>query len=145
MCPNPIPFNKQRGVSLLMMISFVVIIAIISTALVKLVSTAHVSIGNEVISSRSFLAAETGAQNAMALLFPLNGTVVTTCSTVNTTLNSPSITLTTNGLGSCIVNVLCNGPSNINGTYFYELESTGQCGSGQSIAIRTIRVSARTL
>ncbi|VAW92069.1 hypothetical protein MNBD_GAMMA22-2331 [hydrothermal vent metagenome] len=137
--------NLQQGISLLMMIFFVVLIALISAALVKLISTASVSVGNEVISSRSFFAAESGAQNAMALLFPLNGTVVTTCSTVNTALNSPSINLTANGLGSCVVSVFCTGPAVINGRYYYELQSSGQCGSGESIAVRTIRVSARTL
>ena len=90
MCHKPISISTQRGVSLVMMVVFVVLIAIISTALVKLVATAHVSIANEVIRTRSFLAAETGAQNAMALLFPLNGSVVTTCSTVNATLNIPA-------------------------------------------------------
>lgn len=137
--------ERQRGVSLLMMIMFVVLISIISAALVKLTATASVSIGNEVISTRSFFAAESGAQNALALLFPLNGTVVTTCSTVNTALNSPSITLSANGLGSCSVSVVCSGPANINGRYYYELQSTGQCGSADSIAVRTIRISARTL
>ncbi len=137
--------KQQQGISLLMMVMFVVLISLVSAALVKLTSTANVTIGNEVISTRSFFAAESGAQNAMALLFPLNGTLVTTCSTVNNALNSPSITLTANGLGSCSVSVICNGPANINGRYYYEIESTGQCGSGESVAIRTIRVSARTL
>ncbi|MFV2060808.1 MAG: hypothetical protein ACC653_08985 [Gammaproteobacteria bacterium] len=137
--------KQQRGISLLMMVFFIVLIAVISAALVKITATANITIGNEVISTRSFFAAETGAQNAMALLFPLNGTVVTTCSTVNNALNSPSITLTANGLGSCSVSVVCNGPANINGRYYYEIESTGQCGSGESIAVRTIRISARTL
>ncbi|MFV1982856.1 MAG: pilus assembly PilX N-terminal domain-containing protein [Thiohalomonadales bacterium] len=137
--------KQQRGISLLMMVMFVVLISLVSAALVKLTSTANVTIGNEVINTRSFFAAETGAQNAMALLFPLNGTLVTTCSTVNNALNSPAITLTANGLGSCSVSVICNGPSNINGRYYYEIESTGQCGSGQSVAVRTIRISARTL
>lgn len=137
--------KQQRGISLLMMVFFIVLIAVISAALVKITATANITIGNEVISTRSFFAAETGAQNAMALLFPLNGTVVTTCSTVNNALNSPSITLTANGLGSCSVSVICNGPANINGRYYYEIESTGQCGSGESIAVRTIRISARTL
>lgn len=145
MYPKPQTVLSQRGISLLMMIVFVVLIAIISAALVKLTATANVSIGYEVISTRSFLAAETGAQNAMALLFPLNGTVVTTCTTVNNALNSPSITLLAAGLGSCSVSVLCSGPANINGRYFYELQSTGQCSSGQSVAFRTIRVAARTL
>jgi MSHA biogenesis protein MshP len=138
-------YKYQNGVSLLMMIMFIVLISIISAALVKITATASTSIGNEVISTRSFFAAETGAQNAMALLFPLNGTVVTTCSTVNNALNSPSINLTTPGLGSCSVSVVCNGPANINGRYYYEIESTGQCGSGESIAVRTIRIAARTL
>ena len=148
MCPklNKMKFKQsQQGISLLMMVFFIVLIAVISAALVKITATANVSIGNEVISTRSFFAAETGAQNAMALLFPLNGTVVTTCSTVNNSLNSPSINLTTNGLGNCSVSVVCNGPVTINGRYYYEIESTGHCGSGESIAIRTIRVAARTL
>ncbi len=145
MCHKPKFYKHQQGISLLMMIFFIVLIAVVSVALVKITATATVSIGNEIISSRSFFAAESGAQNAMALLFPLNGTVVTTCSTVTNALNSPSISLTATGLGSCSVSVVCNGPAVINGRYYYEIESTGQCGSGESVAVRTIRVAARTL
>jgi len=145
MCHKPKFYKHQQGISLLMMIFFIVLIAVVSVALVKITATATVSIGNEIISSRSFFAAESGAQNALALLFPLNGTVVTTCSTVTNALNSPSISLTATGLGSCSVSVVCNGPAMINGRYYYEIESTGQCGSGESVAVRTIRVAARTL
>lgn len=135
----------QRGISLLMMIFFVVLIALISAALVKLTATASVSIGNEAISTRSFLAAESGAQNAMALLFPLDGTVITSCTAVNSVLNNPSINLTAAGLADCTVSVLCLGPVNISARYYYQLQSTGQCGSGESIAERTVQISARTL
>ncbi len=145
MCPKQPLHLQQHGISLLMMIFFVVLISLISAALVKLSATANVSIGNEAISTRSFLAAESGAQNAMSLLFPLDGTVITSCTAVNSTLNNPSINLTAAGLASCTFSVLCNGPVNINGRYYYQLQSTGQCGSGESIAERTIQISARTL
>jgi len=125
----------QSGVSLPAMIIFVVAIAIISAALIKLTSVANVAIGYEMVNTRTFFAAESGAQNQLVRLFPLDGSAAT-CASLNLTY------ATTNLLG-CTVSVTCTGPTTIETEVFYTINSIGQCGSGDAISIREIQLQVK--
>jgi len=132
MFPNKI---KQSGISLPAMIIFVVAIAIISAGLVKLTSVANVAIGYEMVNTRSFFAAETGAQNQLAQLFPLNGGAAS-CATLN-------LTYATANLTGCTATVTCSGPTTIETDVFYTINSIGQCGSGDAISVRELQIQVK--
>lgn len=125
----------QAGVSLPAMIVFVVVIAIISAALVKLTSVANVAIGYEMVNIRSFFAAETGAQNLLAQLFPLNGAAAN-CTTLNLSYSSANLT-------GCTATVTCTGPVTIETDIFYTVNSIGQCGSGDAVSVRELQLQVK--
>ncbi len=129
--------HRQAGLSLPAVIVIVVILGIVGAGLVNLTATSNVAVGNEVLSIRAFMAAESGAQNGMARLFPLGGGAAQ-CNTLNVNFNNA-------GLIGCSASITCTGPVSIGGHDMYTLTSTGQCGSGESVASRTLRVGARTL
>ncbi len=129
---NPV---RQRGVSLVAMMAIIVLLALVAAGMVRLVATSQVAVGNEVLSLRAFLAAESAAQNAMNRLFPLNGGAAT-CGTIN-------LAFTAGGLAGCSALAACSGPVSIQGQDIYRITSTGTCGSGEAVARRTIRVGAR--
>jgi len=132
--PNPVKLHSP-GVSLVAMIIFIVAIAIISAALVKLTSVAGVTIGYEMVNLRSFFTAESGAQNQLARLFPLGGGGAT-CATLN-------LNFSTSNLTGCSATVTCTGPVVIESDTFYTINSVGQCGSGDAISIRELQIQVR--
>jgi hypothetical protein len=70
---NSVLQNRQAGFSLPVAIFILVIMALIGTALANLIQSSHTALGQEVLSTRAFYAAESGAQYALGQLFPLNG------------------------------------------------------------------------
>ena len=133
-CPAILAY-RERGVSLVAMLAVIVLLALVAAGLVRLVATSQVAVGNEVLSLRAFLAAESVAQNAMNRLFPLDGSAPV-CGPV-------SVTFTAAGLAGCSAQATCSGPVSIQGRDIYRVTSTGTCGSGEAVARRTIQVGAR--
>lgn len=127
---------KQSGVSLPAILVIIVIMGIISAALVSLTTTSQIAVGNDVMSLRAFMAAEAGAQNGMARLFPLNGGAAN-CANFNLNYATPS-------LNGCTATVTCTGPVVFNGHNMYTLTSNGQCTLGSAVAVRTLQVGARS-
>jgi len=127
--------TKQTGVSLPAMIIFVVAIAVISAALVKLTAVGNVTIGYEMVNTRSFFAAESGLQNQLSRIFPLTGGAAT-CATLN-------LTYTTANLTGCTATVTCTGPTTIESDVFYVLNSTSSCGASDAVSFRELQLQVR--
>ena len=123
---------RQRGFSMPIAVFILVIMTLLGTAMIQLVSTSHMSIANETLSTRAFYAAESGAQYGMNLLFPLDGTLPGCFA--DTTLN-----FNVNGLNGCSATTVCNFDGDFNGNAHYTIASTGQCDN----AIRQIQVGAK--
>ena len=134
--PEVIRHNRQRGVSLPAILVIIIVMGIISAALVNLTATSQLEVGNDVVSLRAFLAAEGGAQNGMARLFPLGGGAAN--------CNAFTINYATPSLNGCTANVTCAGPVTFNGRDMYTLSSTGQCTLGATVSVRTLQVGARS-
>ncbi len=133
--PVPCP-ARQRGLSLPAMLVIIVILGVVSAALVRLTATAQVAVGYEILSLRAWEAAEAGAQNAMARLFPLD----------NSAANCTALTLNfgAGNLNGCSVSVNCSGPVSFGGHDMYTLTSTATCSAGEALASRTLKLGART-
>ena len=138
---------KQVGSALVMAIFIMVVLVLLGTALVQLLSTGSEAVAQEVIGTRALAAANSGMQGQLQKLFPLNGIGSACPATTNYDLSSVP------GLYHCTATVSCNnyvtGPD---GTQYYRLISTGECGSGDLstndravLSSRTVQVEARSL
>lgn len=128
--------NKQTGISLAILLFIVVILALLSAALVRINSQSVISNAHQVIATRAFFAAESGANFQSMRIFPLSGGSV--CANQNFNIN-------VNGLNGCTAETQCN-TFNIDGQDFYQIISQGQCNAGQDFqATRTIEVRMQAL
>lgn len=125
----------QRGATLPVVILVLVLLAVLGTAMVQLNATGQRSVALEVISTRAFYAAESGAQFALGRILPRDGTPAA-CGSWPLSFDPP-------GLRGCSAQVNCTGPRTRQGNNYYTIVSQGQCGTGESRARRTIEVGVR--
>ena len=139
MCPRPRQLRGicQAGFSLPVVIGVIVLAAVLGAAMVNLVATGQQSVALEVVSTRAFYAAESGAQYGMQRLFPPDGGA-TSCADTSLSFDTP-------GLSGCSAAISCTSAGPINATMFYTITSSGRCSSGPTQATRTIQVKARSL
>ncbi len=136
MCLNP--FYQQRGAGLPLAIFIVTALALIITAMSQLQSSSSASVALQINSQRAFYAAESGAQLAMNVLFPPDGSAGLSCATAP--FYSQNFTAT--GLAGCQASVQCTAVT-AGGANVFTLRSTGSCGNGASQARRVIEVRAQ--
>ena len=129
--------HKQQGFSLPVAIFIIVIMALIGAAAVNILNKGLSGVSQEVMSTRAFYSAETGAQNVLSQLFPLNGAAANCAA-------SSSLNFNTSGLNNCGANMSCSATT-IGGETFYVVTSTGTCSTGSTTTVRQIQVMAREL
>ncbi|MDZ7661485.1 hypothetical protein [Thiohalophilus sp.] len=136
--PSSLPagHGRQGGFSLPLAIFIIVIMALIGTAMVSLSQTGQRSVASEVQSIRTFYAAETGAQTAVAQLLPLNGNNPG-CGAVST-----SITLTAPAQDGCSATLTCEALT-LAGDDYYRVTSDAACSFAGNDTRRQIEVMVR--
>lgn len=127
--------RRQRGFSLPVAIFIIVIMALIGAAMVTLMQSGQQSLSTAVMSTRAFFAAQTGAQQALANLFPLDGSAPSCLATY------PTMTYNTAGLAGCNAVVTCSS-SLVGSKTYYDLNSTGSCTISGTSAVRQIEIKA---
>ena len=130
---------RQTGFSLPLALFIIVVLGLLATVLYRVIAMNQLSVVQETLSARAFLAAESGAQAGMLRLFPISGAAAS-CS------GSPGISqsFSSNGLVGCDVTLVCNSLL-VDGELYYQMTSTGVCRAGNLRASRAIEVSARQL
>lgn len=130
---------RCRGFSLALALFIIVVLGLLATVLYRVIALNQLSVVQETLSTRAFLAAESGAQAAMMRLFPVSGAAAS-CT------GSPGLgqSFSVSGLNGCQVNVICTSMVADSVTQ-YRLESTGQCNAGNLQASRRIAVVAHNL
>lgn len=136
MCSDVKPMRAQRGISLILVLFFIVVVALLMVALARLNAGSQKIIGQEVLSVRALFAAESGAQEASMRIFPM-GASPTTCAPLTRSFATP-------GLSDCSVSVACTSQVTALGRSVITLNSRGTCGSGVDVASRNITVMLRT-
>ncbi len=129
---------KQKGLGLPAAIFVITVLAVIITAMSSIQTRSGQSLSLQANSYRAFYAAESGAQLALNLLIPPDGSAGRQCDT------SPfyARTFAVTGLQNCSVSVACS--SSVSGTdTFYTITSRGQCGSASDRAWREIEVMVK--
>lgn len=126
----------QTGFTLPVAVFILVVMALVGAAMVRLAATGATSVAYGTLSTRALFAAESGAQFGMQRLFPLDDSLPG-CFAATT------LSFTVQGLAGCSARVACTALGAFNGKAHYRIDSTGQCGSGQDQAERTLAVGAR--
>jgi MSHA biogenesis protein MshP len=126
--------NKQSGISMAFLLFTIIIVSLLAAALMRLNSQSNISNAHQVISTRAFFAAESGAHLQSLAIFPVaGGGGAAGCVSAN-------YNFTNSGLNGCSASVSCS-TTTISGKNYYQVTSAGQCNSGQSMqATRTIIV-----
>lgn len=127
--------QQQRGFSLPVAIFILVIMSLLGAGIVSILQSSQDSLATEVLSTRAFYAAESGAQVTLGQLFDLAG------GAANCAASYPALDFTSTGLVSCSASTTCSS-STIGTRTFYTITSTGNCASSGYTATRTIQIMA---
>ncbi|MCL1094153.1 MSHA biogenesis protein MshP [Shewanella kaireitica] len=144
------PLTKQRGSALIIGVFIITVMFLLAATLINVLDDADQQISLEVWGTRAFAAANSGADRALAELFPVDQVGVGTCN-ANPTGVPWNIGTDTGlvGFHGCSVNIRCNAVTTttlpINMTQYLITStatcSTGQCDSGTNSDASCIRVN----
>lgn len=141
------PLTKQRGSALIIGVFIITVMFLLAATLINVLDDADQQISLEVWGTRAFAAANSGADRALAELFPVDQVGVGACN-ANTNWNIGTDTGLV-GFHGCSVNIRCNAVTTttlpINMTQYLITStatcSTGQCDSGTNSDASCIRVN----
>lgn len=132
---------RQRGSALIIGVFVISVMFLLASALIKILEDGDTGLTQEVWGTRAFAAANSGADAALAQLFPLAAAVgdVPACSSVSSTWkNMPNVT----GFHACSVSLTCT-EYKVGAVTQYRINSTAVCESGDTRVSRQVEVEAR--
>ncbi|GAD00958.1 hypothetical protein [Agarivorans albus] len=134
--------TRQSGSALVVAIFVIVVMALISVGLTAMIQDTSRNAAWDVLGTRAELAAYSGLEQALSELFPLNVPAATLGQCSNVTY---APTLNGQGLSSCDVTVTCQQKDITDlSARFFDLQATGQCGSGEVLVQRSQSIQARS-
>nr|WP_086938851.1 hypothetical protein [Thaumasiovibrio occultus] len=136
--------RQQQGSVLLVVIFVMVVMSLFAVALTRIGVSSQDTTTVEVLGARAWLAAHSGNEVAMNLLFPVdsNAANVSLCPSETPTPMAVNIS----GLSGCSVNVLC-AQYNVDTpeVRYFQLTSTGACGSSDHRVSRVQELMAKEI
>ncbi|MGK0408602.1 MAG: MSHA biogenesis protein MshP [Shewanella psychromarinicola] len=117
--------DSQQGSALIIGIFVLTVMFLIAASLIRIVGDADESVNQEVWGTRAFFSANSGADAALAELFPVDGTVED-CLNVSPTWIPPAGSA---GFHGCTVTVSCSKAS-VGSVNQYRINSTAVCETG---------------
>lgn len=132
--------TQQRGSALIIGIFVITVMFLLASALINIVEDADTGLTQEVWGTRALAAANSGADAALAQLFPLNGSVGVCLASSSWT--PPNVV----GFHACSVTLRCTTYAVDTGTDVvtqYRVNSTAVCESGEIRVSRQVEVEAR--
>ena len=136
--------KKINGSALVVAIFVIIVVSLLGVALVKMLSTESKTIAYEVVGTRALQAAQSGAQWQLQQLFPLDN-VAQACPVGTITRFFNNQTNEGRGLFNCQATVTCSDFIHTNGIRYYQIESAGQCQTGDVITSRIVNIEAKSL
>lgn len=140
--------HSQQGSALIIGIFVLTVMFLLAASLIRIVGDADESVNMEVWGTRALFSANSGADAALAQLFPLSGAPAT-CANVSPTWTPPANAL---GFYNCSVTINCN-KATVGSVTQYRINSlavcqTGDCSGGGSTSSclrvsRQVEVEAR--
>ncbi|NJN52659.1 MAG: hypothetical protein HC809_13790, partial [Gammaproteobacteria bacterium] len=110
-------YRNQQGLGLIMAIFMIVVVAALAVGVTSLVRTGADAFGQDVVSYKAFLAAQSGAEITVNRVFAPMGTPSCT---------NRSLAMSQQGLESCVANVTCASVV-VDGAPVFTIESAGRC------------------
>ncbi|MGI1968280.1 MSHA biogenesis protein MshP [Shewanella baltica] len=133
---------RQRGSALIIGVFVITVMFLLASALINIVEDGDTGLTQEVWGTRAFAAANSGADAALAKLFPLNSNVGTCLA--SDVWTPPDVI----GFHACSVTLTCTAYAVDTGTGVvtqYSVNSTAVCESGDTRVSRKVEVEARGL
>lgn len=127
---------NQKGSALVIGIFVITVMFLMAAALINILSDADEQVNLEVLGTRAFATANSGADVALARLFPLSGLATDRVCAANSTWTPPDVV----GFHGCSVNLTCNG-TEVAGVTQYLLTSEATCLVGNCDGDSCIRVN----
>jgi MSHA biogenesis protein MshP len=134
---SPMP-RKQRGSALVMAIFVITVMFLLAAALINMATDDDDSFNQEVWGTRALATANSGADAALARLFPLVGGV-SNCDAVTTPAWTPPASL---GFSGCRVTLACFSYA-VGSQTQYRITSEAVCELGPMRVRRQVEVEAR--
>lgn len=135
--------GKQRGNTLVIAVFVIVVLGGLVAALSSLLRTTSESVVTEVLGARSYLAAQSGLEQAMMEVYPLNSEPVTNCSFDGTSYDFSG----NQSLQQCNAAISCDSQNytDANNEIFTHLvvTSTAVCEAGSQRASRQLQIETR--
>ncbi|TQV88545.1 hypothetical protein [Aliikangiella coralliicola] len=129
--------KEQQGISLAILLFIIIIVGLLATALTRINTQSNLANAQQVIATRAFFAAESGAQLQATSIFPIAGGAGV-CANQNFNFNA-------NGLNGCSATTTCTTIT-VGSEDYYQVSSQGQCNAGQPMqATRTIEVRLKDI
>ncbi|MGL4747118.1 MAG: MSHA biogenesis protein MshP [Shewanella sp.] len=136
----PYPAHRQGGSALVIGIFVITVMFLLAAALINIVEDADTGLTQEVWGTRALAAANSGADAALAQLFPLNAAanVIPTCASVSSSWTPPDVV----GFHACSVSLSCTSYA-AGAVTQYRINSKAVCESGETRVSRQVEVEAR--
>ncbi|MGI2081357.1 hypothetical protein [Shewanella putrefaciens] len=128
--------TRQRGSALIIGIFVITVMFLLASALINIVEDADTGLTQEVWGARALAAANSGADAALAQLFPLNGSVGVCLASSSWT--PPNVV----GFHACRVELSCKAYA-VDTVTQYRINSKAVCESGEIRVSRQVEVEAR--
>lgn len=124
--------GKQQGISLAFLLFAIIVISLLAGALMRLNSQSAVAVAQQVMSTRAFFAAESGANLQALNIFPVSG-AAGSCA-------NQTYSFTNQGLSGCQASTTCSEIL-VDSIRYYQVVSQGQCNIGNPLqATRTLEI-----
>jgi len=134
--------KAQEGSALVIAIFIIIVMSLLGAALVNMLDSSQESVAYEVLGTRAYTAAQSGAQWQLGQIFPVgNSNNVHGCG-----VSLPPIISNINGLQGCkILSPITCTEFEHQGVRYFTIESTGQCSLDGELTSRTVEIEARSL
>lgn len=134
--------HRQGGSALVIGIFVITVMFLLAAALINIVEDADTGLTQEVWGTRALAAANSGADAALAQLFPLNApaNATATCTSVANAWMPPNVV----GFHACSVSLQCTQYF-VDSVTQYHIKSKAICESGDTRVSRQVEVEARGL
>ncbi|KVX00046.1 hypothetical protein [Shewanella frigidimarina] len=117
--------HSQQGSALIIGVFVLTVMFLLAASLIRIVGDADESVNMEVWGTRAFFSANSGADAALAQLFPVDGSVAD-CTSVSSTWVPPN---NAPGFHNCRVNISCN-TATVGSVNQHRINSTAVCETG---------------
>lgn len=134
--PHTTTMQKQRGSMLVIALFVIILLAVLSLAMLRMLAASADSVVSEVYGQRALNAARSGVERSIAAAFPITGTSNCSASEAFTFTNTP-------GLLNCGYESRCSVVTvNDDGDeyQYYRFTAQGSCVAGDTVVSRNVSV-----